>query len=505
MKRIKNQQLFFIVIVVLMLLPLAQQVTGFPRIAKLKGYFVEAKKPQLKVQHVWDGSYQDSLNSYIEDHIGFRPLLVRLHNTVDYYLYHKINANNVILGKDDYAFEEGYIHATLGRDFIGEDTISAITAKARVIQDCLQEKGIIFLVVFAPGKATFFPDRIPDAYHPDSVTTTNLEVYRKKMLDKKVNLVDFNKWFVEMKDTSSYPLYPQYGIHWSHYGMLLALDSLTHYLEAGRAIDMPEMSWSEVEVSKRLRHTDYDLGEALNLLWQLPTYGAAYPRVVFEKEEGKEKPSLLAASDSFFWNWYGTGFTDRFFSRTDFLYYFNQYYSSSFSGSKSISELSLLPFVEAHDVVMVMATDGNLKTFAFGFIDKLYEAIIKIESKPLSFTWSDPRYTTAVAPGEFSIRKGTPWQTTFLRCDTLNLKSNTSYRLLYEAKGYKFLQMDLYPYEVVPRHVNTNVSGDTYQTFRWDFKTDQNPGAAQLRVYIDYATSFGEESFIRNVRLQELP
>ncbi len=34
-----------------------------------------------------------------------------------------------------------------------------------------------------------------------------------------INHIDFNSYFVQNKGKSKYPLYPQYGIHWSYCGM----------------------------------------------------------------------------------------------------------------------------------------------------------------------------------------------------------------------------------------------------------------------------------------------
>ncbi|MDD2323145.1 MAG: hypothetical protein WC179_10195 [Candidatus Cloacimonadaceae bacterium] len=501
MKKSKIQNFIFVCIVLMMILPLMQQITGFPNVASLKGYFVKPLKPYLSASNLFTGSYQDSLNKYLENNIGYRPDLVRINNTVDYYLYNKLNTNNVILGKQNYTFEDGYINATLGRDFVGEEKIYTVVKKAKAIQDYLFERDITFILVFAPGKATFFPEFIPDIYHPDSITTTNIEVYREKVNEFNVNVIDYNDWFVSMKDTTNYPLYPQYGIHWSYYGMILALDSLAHYIERNRDIDMIEMDWDRIDISRNFKDTDYDLGKALNLLWKLPTFKMAYPHLVFEKEEGKVMPSLLAVSDSYFWNWYGTGFTSRLFRQTNFLYYFNQYYSSDFSGSKKISDIDLLSFVEGHEVVIVMATDGNLKTYAFGFIENLYNEIFNSNERELVITWNNEKYTLNSSPQEWKILKGTPGFETVLKCNEPGLEPNTTYTITYEAKGFSILEMDFYPYSYIPVYVNTEILPEEYSDFSWEFTTDNSPDKAELRIYMDYRDSFTMDTYIRNLRI----
>lgn len=503
MRKKKILNIVFIVIMIMMFLPMLQLITHYPERKALSGYFVKPRKPQLTGESVFNGSFQEDMNKYIENNIGYRPDLVRINNTIDYYLYDKINAGNVVMGKENYAFEESYFHATLGRDFIGRDSIAEIVEKTRFVQDYLARRGITFVVVFAPGKATYFPEYIPDSYRPDSVTATNLEVFREEIADKGVTLIDYNRWFTAMKDTATYPLYPQYGIHWSYYGMALCLDSMAHYIEKERNVDMREMQWDEIKLSTKFKSTDYDLGKALNLMWQLPTYELAYPNISFEDKEGKDTPSLLAVCDSYFWNWYGTGLTNRFFQPISFLYYFNQYYSSTFSGHRSLSDINLIPFVEEHDIVMIMATDGNLKRFAYGFVEELYNDINNITETPLPFSWYNNDYVVKPTDDSWKIKKGTPNMKTVLKNTALRLEPNSNYRITYEAKGYKILQMDLYPYTKVPVYVNDQIDKDEFQLFSWDFTTDEDPQKAVLRVYLDYAKFFPEDTYIKNVRLQK--
>ena len=62
-----------------------------------------------------------------------------------------------------------------------------------------------------------------------------------------------------MKDTASWPLYPQCGIHWSKYGMSLCADSLFDYIASIRGITLPDFGWDSLEVSQELKDTDYDV------------------------------------------------------------------------------------------------------------------------------------------------------------------------------------------------------------------------------------------------------
>ena len=61
-----------------------------------------------------------------------------------------------IVGKDNYLYEESYIKAYLGDDFIGEKKIFNTAQKLKAVQDTLKSNHIDLIVVLAPGKGTFF-------------------------------------------------------------------------------------------------------------------------------------------------------------------------------------------------------------------------------------------------------------------------------------------------------------------------------------------------------------
>ena len=68
-------------------------------------------------------SAQKKFSNYLNENFGFRNVFVRLNNELNFRLYDEINAKNVILGKDDYLFEENYILTYKGKDFIGSQQI----------------------------------------------------------------------------------------------------------------------------------------------------------------------------------------------------------------------------------------------------------------------------------------------------------------------------------------------------------------------------------------------
>ena len=100
----------------------------------------------------------------------------------------------------------------------------------KFISDTLQKLNKQLLFVFAPGKASFYPEYIPDKYLTQK-GITNYQIFLEGIKQRGINHIDFKKWFSDNKYKSKYPLYPQHGVHWSTYGTALVTDSLIKKIE----------------------------------------------------------------------------------------------------------------------------------------------------------------------------------------------------------------------------------------------------------------------------------
>jgi len=369
-----TRYILFAVLMMLLTLPAIQQYTGFVHEKPLKGAITAPTQPTLTVKSWFDASFQESYDDYLEQGIGFRPTLIRINNQIAFTMFDTALANSVIIGKNNYLFEMNYIKAYEGLDFVGEEQIKGQVAKARFLQDKLEENGKHFLIVFAPGKASFYPEYIPDKYKLSKRGPTNYESFVKNCRSQGVHFLDFNAWFVSMKDTSKYPLYSKTGIHWSLYGVALAVDSLVKYMEKTSGIDMVDFSWDGVEVSKKPRETDSDISDGMNLLFPIPSGKLAYPAIRYNDSPEKVKPDVLVVGDSYYWNIMGSGIGSRLFDNNSFWFYNQEAHNPAWPNPKQVSSLNMLEELGKQDFVILLSTEANLFKFPFGFLDRAFQA-----------------------------------------------------------------------------------------------------------------------------------
>ena len=358
------------VIGVFFLLMWSQQLFIWKKVWPLNGDYTPAVDTTLTVNGWWSESFQHQRSDYLNDNFGFRNYFVRLHNQIRFSLFKKMSANSVVIGKEGFLFEQNYVNAALGKDYVGRDTISDRVQKLKNISDSLAAYGVKTLVILAPGKGSYFPEYLLD----DSIKNpshTNYADYRDELKKQAVPFIDFNYWFRSMKDTSRYPLYGKTGIHWSYYGVSLVTDSLSRYLEKFLNRPMNHMKFGSFSFSKKIEfETDRDLENGLNLIFDMDRFSMAYPKISFD--DVGEKPHSIMIADSYYWQIFGTGFANDVFENPIYWYYFNEQYSGDGSPEKPIKDVNVMEELKKTNVLLIMSTDANLSRFDFGFTDQVY-------------------------------------------------------------------------------------------------------------------------------------
>lgn len=378
MIKLIQKRLLFFSFIILMLMPFAEYHLKLFNPKPLDGAFETLDKPELK-WFTWKSwfneKFQNDFNKSLEANIAYRNYLIRLINQLDYTFFKQTTTNKAIIGKSDCLYEEGYILDYIGANFLGKDSIDNLLQKTKKLQLFLKtHKNIDLIIVFEPGKASFFPEYIPDKYKVEKKTISNYKYFSEQSKLLKINNLDLNAWFIKMKNKSEYPLFPKYGVHWSTYGMCLAADTLIKFIENIRKVDLPEMYWDKINVTDKLKDVDFDIELTLNLLCELPHEKMAYPELKFKNSETKYKPNVLTIADSYYWSIYNNKIPDNLFNNHQFWYYNTTIYPDIWGeNAKYVDHTKDKENIEKQDVILIMVTELNLYKSFFGFVDKVYK------------------------------------------------------------------------------------------------------------------------------------
>lgn len=372
MKR-RMRNILFGLFLMALLLPALQGWFGMFPAGKLHGAFIPAEMPAFTWKRWFSSEFQNQYDRYTEDHIGFRTSLVKIKNQLDFSLFRKANAEGVVVGKKDYLYEYDYIRDYTGKDFVGMDFIRKKMMRVAFVQKYLKDSlDIDFVIVFEPGKASFYPEYIPDSYLRGRIPETNYLEYKKLADQLGVKYIDFNRYFLDMKDTSHYPLFPRYGTHWSVYGMSFAADSLLNHIERLRGKELREVRVAGYEVSDEPRDTDNDVELPLNLVCPLPSEQFAYPVWHMDTVGDRYRPRVLAVADSYYWNFFNTRIPKHIFANEAFWYFNTKVYPDTYINEKLVKDLDIKNEVEKQDVILLMVTERFLHKFDWQFVDMVY-------------------------------------------------------------------------------------------------------------------------------------
>ncbi len=355
-------------------LPVIQELTNVKTyIDPLNGTFYPEPNVQLSKEGWFDGSYQQQKEKFVRDSFGLHHYYIRANGQLKFNLFRKATAAYVVVGKDDYLYETGYFDAYYGRDFIGREKINKYIQQLKCIQDSLTAHNKLLLVVLAPGKASFYPEYIPHKYR-GAPAVSNYLYFREALKANALTHIDFNRYFTLLKHDHKYPLYPQYGIHWSNYGSILAFDSISRYVESRLHCDLPDLEITGMQISDSLRHTDNDIIKGMNLLWEPKSFPMAYPQFNVRNDSSKHKrPSMLVVGDSFWWYIYSTNIPAATYSNHEFWFYNEAVYPQSFNSPLMVSQTDYFKKIRSYDVVILLHSEATLKRFGDGFVQMAYE------------------------------------------------------------------------------------------------------------------------------------
>ena len=371
-------------IVCILFLPMVQQHFRIFNIKPLNGFFETRSKPDtLSFKSWFDESYQKKYTGFLEDSLGFREILIRINNQINYSLFKKTDATNVVVGKNDCLYEEGYILDYNGSAFLGTKFWNELLRRTKQVQDTLKKiHNTDLIVVLESGKASFYPEYIPNRYHPEKRTITNMEYLAEQSKKMQINNLNLNSWFCSMKDTSKYPLYATYGIHWSTYGMYKAADTISRFIEHLRKIDMPEIVWGNYTLTDKIKDVDFDIEATMNLLFDLPHSKVCYPQIEYNTKPDKIKPKLLAIGDSYYWGFINNHIVDSLYSNHQYWYYFRGIWPDIWTMKNIPQELNLQQELEKQDVILISLTELNAFYGFWGFIDEAYKIYFPNDSNP---------------------------------------------------------------------------------------------------------------------------
>lgn len=365
--------ILYLIIIGILCLPLLQNTKPIIPETKLNGEFKLTDKPALNKNTFLNGEYQHNYELYFNDHIGFRNFFVKLYNQINFTLFKESTNADIIVGKNNFLFTNVFINSYLGNDYSRNEIKKNLNGLIK-IQKLLAKKNKRFLFVCAPGKGYYYPEFIPENKLKGLQTERNYNAFVRLAKNSELNFIDFNQYFMKIKKSSPYPLFPDCGIHWNAYGSLIATDSILKFARHKFSMSLKTFKINKIVLNNELQNPDYDLGNLLNLYYSIPHQSMPYHTIEFSNKE-LIKPHILIIGDSFYWNISINKVFDNVFSNPSFWYYNSTVYPESYTKQTYVKDINVNYEIERAEIILLLVSDPNLIKVPADFISTLSKSL----------------------------------------------------------------------------------------------------------------------------------
>ena len=363
----------------------------------LKGYIVEQSLPELSFENYRDASFQQQTEQHLKLHFGYREPLIRLYNQYlwDFYGKTPVTEGQVSFGKDGWMYEPWVVADHYQRQFRFHAADSAQMAsllseeahRVLKLQQILESYGIRLFVCLVPAKDLIYPEYLPenhDTRYDDQPKISARFFNEEEYTRLGINHLNLEQWFLQIKDTADFMLFPKTGTHWSRYAALQGADTLIRYMEHLDSINMHNLVMGPRYLDKA-KDPDDDLESLLNLIRPLPKPKYYYAEAKADDDTTAMKPKMIVIGDSFWWTIaFQIPFGD-FFSEVPYWYYNSTvYYDDRYN---SVDEIDLAEELLTADFVVLFYCATQQYRMNDGFTLKALEALDLVDDNaPLDTT-----------------------------------------------------------------------------------------------------------------------
>ncbi|MBV9635263.1 MAG: hypothetical protein JOZ40_11610 [Methylobacteriaceae bacterium] len=157
--RARIDRLFVLAFAALLAAPLVQmwlRIVPVPAVEERREF--RALVDPLPRLAAMDPKLAGDVNGWFDDHYGFRDLLIRINNEINYQFFR--TADKVFIGKDGWLFAKEDFNQIV-KDAGDAAAAGAIVTSLRNLRDCLARRNVGLVVVLNTSKSSLYPEFLP--------------------------------------------------------------------------------------------------------------------------------------------------------------------------------------------------------------------------------------------------------------------------------------------------------------------------------------------------------
>ncbi len=391
--RIRYDCILFALLMVFLFVPIMQEWTGIFPVKLLKGAIEPTPKPELTFDNYCSNTYQTQIEKYVSEHFGLREPVIRLYNQYIWSAYNKTYCHFIVPGKKGYLYYALAVNEHYGTELpkfypSNEKAMADADKELRMmnkLRHVLKDYDIEFVAFIAPDKPEIYPEYLPrrDA---DTTTIHLADYFSRRMTETGFPFINMTEWFVSMKDTASFPLFPKTDSHW-RYSAIYGYDSLFRFINS---LD-GEAKFPTLHIGPPMAYESDKLEgdeETLNLLFRIRGDKTKYKSdITIENDTTCRKPKVLFVGDSFIWSMGEFMPARQIMADWELWFYNNTSTIASTNKTESVKDIDRLSHILNADYVVFYSAGHQWREATYGFAkdalmqfcvsDSLFEASVE--------------------------------------------------------------------------------------------------------------------------------
>ena len=353
---------------------------------ELMGYFMKPNKPEFRWEWYKNGYLQQSIEKYIANNYGFREPIIRLYHQYCWDFFGKEYVSYIHSGKERWLYYGHNIEDYYGTEMYhwypdAEAARQGYEQEVRLmnkVKSILAEYDVTLMTFIAPSKSIIYPEYLPRREH-DTTSLDARTYFIQRFGEIDLPCFDMNEYFLRMKDTCSFYLFPPTGDHWN-FSCVYATDSLLRFMEAQRGILMPRIEYGhEWHSTCRIgEDRNRDLEGELNLMRPIkfnPKFAYKECDYWLVSDSTTVKPASLFIGNSFLQRTMGYIPPQEVFSDFQFWYYNRVAYEDDEKIIDSVNHLDRLDYLLDADYIVWFSSSSQMYRATEGFAE---DAILQL-------------------------------------------------------------------------------------------------------------------------------
>lgn len=208
-------------------------------------------------------SYPADFDSWINDNIRFRTILMEINASLQYNLFGKIANNSLREGKEGHLYyvDEGKVHEYQHTNLLSTEALKNYADAMQALDNYFKKQGIFFYYMQCFDKDSIYPEYYVEGVNQFGDTSRALQVV-KELRDSNINVIPVYEELINNKGTELLYFKVTDPAHWNEYGAHIVYSALLKSIQE----DFPD--------AYRLEDKDYDI---TRFEGTTDIYGFTYP------------------------------------------------------------------------------------------------------------------------------------------------------------------------------------------------------------------------------------